>query len=137
MTKQYAHQCSDCELVVNHPHFDEEFENEDDIFIFAGYVEPGKHQIYIHDPETGRIYRKKNVVVYPRSKALKQKSAQSALEYEKEYVKTTSNFKAAKSVIYGDILVDLQPKMIEFTFKKDIEAIQSLSVNLIRTSISK
>lgn len=93
---EHEHQCHDCELVVNHPHYDEDHEDENDIYVFSGYMEPGKHQIYVYDPVTARFFKKRSVVVYPRSRDIKQKRAGARLgRKEQAELAASANLRSA------------------------------------------
>ena len=53
------------QLVINKPCFDSMRANENDIYIWSGYVRPGMHKIYIFDPVMSAFYRRADIAVYP------------------------------------------------------------------------
>lgn len=59
----------DCE-VINRQIFDEKLPNEDDIFVYSGYLKPGIHNIMLYDPQTQELYMKENQVIFPRKEEL-------------------------------------------------------------------
>lgn len=44
---------------------------DDGIFIYSGFIKPGKHNIVIYDPVLKAYYKLDNLIVEPRSKSIK------------------------------------------------------------------
>ena len=48
------------------PLFDKENPEENDIYVFSGYLEPKTHWIGIYDPVLDKFFEKKDIIVFPR-----------------------------------------------------------------------
>ena len=59
------------------------------------------------------IFRKRSVIVYPRSRDIKQRRTRASLGgKEHAELKASANFRSAQTVIYGELLSDYQPRMV-------------------------
>jgi hypothetical protein len=89
-------QCHESELVINSPLYDPRREDENDIYVYSGYMEPSSHQIYIFDPKSGKFFKRKNVLIYPRKKPIKERKEKMQVGVkEKAVFKEESSFKSA------------------------------------------
>jgi len=52
--------------VINNPLFNRHRPDENDIYVFSGYIKPGNHYVYVFDPMTDRLYKKTEIIVFPR-----------------------------------------------------------------------
>jgi len=57
------------QLVINKPVFDINNPDENDIFIYSGYIKPGNHLIYLYDPVTNILYKKQDIYAFPNQNA--------------------------------------------------------------------
>ena len=57
--------------VINYPQFDVSKPEEDDIFMYQGYMKPGVHNLIIYDPSSRKFFKMSNIVVFPRTEDIK------------------------------------------------------------------
>lgn len=108
---------------INYPTFDPGRPEEDDIYIYAGYVKPGVHDIIIYEPFSKKFYKLKNFVVFPRVEDIKYtkpavstKDAEDLLERQDALEYHGTNYKVIKSFLYGSLLRDQSFKVSSFCF---------------------
>jgi len=59
------------EFFINSPIFDKKRPNEDDIFVFSGYIAPGQHKIQVYDPHYKCFFESKTIYVQNRTEEIK------------------------------------------------------------------
>lgn len=47
------------------PNYESVRDDEHNIFIYSGHVPPGRHTLYLYDPEDKKFYKKDNIIIYP------------------------------------------------------------------------
>ena len=81
---QNHHNCHNKELVVNMPLFDKENPEENDIFVFSGYLEPKTHWVGIYDPILDKFFKKKDIIVFPREIDLEKITGKVSVSKQEE-----------------------------------------------------
>lgn len=104
--------------VINRPIFDEKNPNEDDIFVYSGYLKPGIHNIMLYDPTTQELYMKENQVIFPRKEELQLVKGEEVLgDLEEQEVEIRAyqgqNYETLISLIYGEVLSNFSKIQIE------------------------
>jgi hypothetical protein len=110
---------------INYPEFDPENGEEDDIFLYSGYMKPGVHDIVIFDPSEEKFYRLENLVIFPRKEDIKHskqpvdeddnEATNEALEYH------GTNYKYIRSRLYGNLLKDSSQRVVNLAYKYDTD----------------
>lgn len=91
------------QLTLNIPYFNQFKPEEDDIFVFQGYVQPGVHKIYIFDPITKEFLESKSVIVSERHRDTKFSNLPDKTDENQEIPGTTQ---AIRSHLFKDLQYD-------------------------------
>lgn len=93
------------EVTINEPVFNKDRSNEDDIYVFSGYVKPGTHSIHVFDPQSKKFYKSQPILIRPREKGIKtEKFAHTNLgELIDDFYSHGNNYKALASYIFGHL----------------------------------
>ena len=116
--------------VVNYPLFDVSMPDEDDIFLFSGYMKPGVHNLVIYEPSSQKFFKMSNLVVFPRTQKIElvklpqldakqiedKEEKREAMEYH------GPNYSFIKQFLYGNLLRDFNRHMSNLAFEYDTDA---------------
>jgi hypothetical protein len=116
---------------------DDVLDDDEEIYMYAGFVRPGKHTIIIYDPVNGHFYRKHNIFIRPRDKDTKIQNVDGPVPLKGVEVGVETpppteqiiqqmkgpQFKVFQSHLYGDLLHDYNEKIVRMAAKTDLQGV--------------
>lgn len=118
--------------IVNYPVFDAERTQpeEDEVFIYSGYIPPGVHHITIYDPKDEAFYKMDNVAVFPREediKTTKKPDELAGIDNEAEEREAAEyhgdHYHYVRLHLYGDLIHDFSNRVGEFACRHDLDPV--------------